>query len=61
MDKGENHEPGANPFELEVVNSADAYGKIPLARMLIKGHIVWQGAHPIADGAQKVNFTADTA
>ena len=48
-------------FELEVVNSADAYGQIPLARMLIKGHIVWQGAHPIADGAQKVNFIADTA
>ncbi len=48
-------------FDLEVVNSADAYGKIPLARMLIQGHIVWQGAHPIADGAQKVNFIADTA
>ena len=48
-------------FELEVVNSADAYGKIPLARMRIQGHIVWQGAHPIADGAQKVNFIADIA
>src|SRR5258706_12789294 len=28
-------------FELAIVNSADAYGKIPLARILIKGHIAW--------------------
>src|SRR5260370_10848958 len=48
-------------FELEVVNSADAYGKIPLVRIVIKGHIIWQGDHPIAPGAQKVNFVADTA
>ena len=48
-------------FELGIINYADAYGKIPLARMLIKGHIVWQGDHPIAAGAQKVNFIADTA
>jgi hypothetical protein len=48
-------------FELEVINSADAYGKIPLVRIVIKGHIVWQGEHPIAAGAQKVKFTADMA
>jgi hypothetical protein len=48
-------------FELEIINSADAYGKIPLVRILIKGHIVWQGDHPIAGGAQKVNFIADMA
>ena len=48
-------------FELEIINSADAYGKIPLVRIVIKGHIVWQGDHPIAAGAQKVNFIADTA
>src|SRR5260221_13157984 len=46
-------------FELEIINSADAYGKIPLVRILIKGHIVWQGDHPIAAGAQKVKFMAD--
>lgn len=46
-------------FELDVVNSADAYGKVPLVRIGIKGSLVWQGAHPIADGAQKVKFTAD--
>ena len=48
-------------FELEIINSGDAYGKIPLVRIVIKGHIVWQGDHPIAAGAQKVNFIADTA
>ena len=48
-------------FGLEIINSADAYGKIPLVRILIKGHIVWQGDHPIAAGAQKVKFIADQA
>jgi len=48
-------------FELEIINSADPYGKIPLVRILIQGHIVWQGDHPIAAGAQKVNFIADMA
>jgi hypothetical protein len=48
-------------FELEVINSADAYGKIPLVKISIRGHMVWIGDHPIAAGAQKVNFTADEA
>lgn len=46
-------------FELTVINSADPYGKVPLVKMFIKGHIVWQGEHPIAPGAHKVDFTAD--
>jgi hypothetical protein len=46
-------------FELEVVNSADPYGAVPLARIRIGGHMLWQGAHPIAAGAQKVDFVAD--
>jgi hypothetical protein len=46
-------------FELEIVNSADPYGAVPLARIRIGGHILWQGAHPIAPGAQKVDFVAD--
>lgn len=46
-------------FELVIVNSADAYGKVPLAKIALKGHIVWQGEHPIAAGAQKVKFSAD--
>jgi hypothetical protein len=46
-------------FELLVINFADPYGKVPLAKMLISGEMVWQGDHPIAEGAQKVNFIAD--
>ncbi|KJC42679.1 hypothetical protein UP06_23250 [Bradyrhizobium sp. LTSP857] len=46
-------------FELEVVNSADPYGAVPLVRIRIGGHMLWQGAHPIAPGAQKVDFVAD--
>ena len=46
-------------FELELVNSADPYGAVPLARMKIVGHVRWQGPHPIAPGAQKVDFVAD--
>jgi hypothetical protein len=48
-------------FELEVVNSADPNGAVPLARIKISGHMLWQGAHPIAPGAQKVDFLADEA
>ena len=46
-------------FELTIVNSADPYGAVPLARIFIKGHMVWRGPHPIAAGAQKVDFIAD--
>src|ERR1700684_2539153 len=46
-------------FELEVVNSADPYGAVPLARIKIGGHMLWRGAHPIASGAQKVDFIAN--
>ena len=46
-------------FELEVVNSADPYGAVPLARIKIGGHMLWRGPHPIAEGAQKVDFVAD--
>ena len=48
-------------FELEIVNSADPYGAVPLARIKIGGHMLWQGPHPIAPGAQKVDFVADEA
>jgi hypothetical protein len=46
-------------FELEIVNSADPTGAVPLAGIKIGGHMLWQGAHPIAAGAQKVDFVAD--
>ena len=48
-------------FELEVINSADPYGAVPLAKIRIVGHMSWQEAHPIAPGAQKVDFVADDA
>jgi hypothetical protein len=48
-------------FELEIVNSADPNGAVPLARIKIVGHMLWQGAHPIAPGALKVDFIADEA
>ncbi len=46
-------------FELLVTNFADPYAKIPITKMLIRGHVEWKGAHQIAEGAQKVDFTAD--
>lgn len=48
-------------FELNVINFADAYGNVPLVKIFLKGHMVWQGEHPIATGAQKVDFIADEA
>ena len=48
-------------FELEIINSADPNGAVLLARIRIVGHMLWQGAHPIAAGAQKVDFIADEA
>jgi hypothetical protein len=48
-------------FELEIINSADPNGAVPLARIKITGHIFWQGPHPVAPGAQKVDFIADEA
>jgi hypothetical protein len=48
-------------FELHVVNSADAYGKVPLVKIVIKGHVIWQEEHPIAPGAWKVDYIADEA
>ena len=48
-------------WQLDIINSADANGKVPLVRINIKGHILWQGDHPIVSGAQKVDFIADEA
>lgn len=46
-------------FELIVTNYGDSFGRMPLAKMFIKGHIQWRGEHPITTGAQKVDFAAD--
>lgn len=50
-----------NTFECIVTNYADSNAKVPLVKIEIKGHLSWQGAHPIAEGAQKVDYVADTA
>lgn len=46
-------------FELTIVNSADPLGKVPVARIYLRGHMHWRGDHPVAQGAQKVDFVAD--
>jgi hypothetical protein len=48
-------------FELTIVNSADPFGAVPLARIFLRGHMIWRGPHPIAEGAQRVDFVADEA
>jgi len=48
-------------FELTINNWADPYGKVAVARIHLRGHIKWEGEHPIAAGAQKANFVADEA
>jgi len=48
-----------NGFELVINNLGDPYAKVCVAIISIRGHVQWQGDHPIAAGAQKVDFTAD--
>jgi hypothetical protein len=48
-------------FTLQMINSADAYGKIPVVKIVLKGRTAWQGEHPIASGAQKIDYIADEA
>jgi len=46
-------------FDLTVTNHADPYGKVAIAKIDLAGHMSWRGDHPIAPGAQKVDFVAD--
>jgi hypothetical protein len=48
-------------FECDVINYADAGGKVPLVKIVIKGHNNWLGEHPIAAGAYNVDYVADEA
>ena len=48
-----------NRFELSILNAADANAAVPIARIVIRGHMQWRGPHPVAAGAQKVDFIAD--
>ncbi len=60
------NQPRASGMEADVkrikeamLGNWDPYGAVPLARIKIGGHMLWQGPHPIAPGAQKVDFVAD--
>jgi hypothetical protein len=46
---------------IDVVNSGDTYGAVPLARIKIVGHMSGEGHIRSPPGAQKVNFVADEA
>jgi hypothetical protein len=46
-------------FDLNIVNSADPNGAVPIVRIAIRGHMIWRGPHSIAASAQKVDFVAD--
>jgi flavin-dependent dehydrogenase len=46
---------------IDVVNSGDTYGAVPLARIKIVGHMSWEGHIRSPPGEQKVNFVADEA
>ena len=46
-------------FACIVTNYADPNGKVPLAKIEIKGHNAWQGAHPLAEGVYSVDYVAD--
>jgi hypothetical protein len=48
-------------FECTLVNYLDSNGKTPLVRFVIRGRLQWQGEHPVAEGAQKVDYIADEA
>jgi hypothetical protein len=48
-------------FELTVTSLADPFAKAKLATIEIAGHMLWRGEHPIAPGAQRVDFVADEA
>ena len=48
-------------FDCTLINYADANGKVPLVKFVIKGHNRWLEPHPIAEGAYKVDYVADVA
>jgi hypothetical protein len=54
------YQPG-DRFELTVMNHAEPFGKVAVAKIDIAGHMHWRGEHPIAPGAQRVDFVADEA
>jgi hypothetical protein len=50
---------GNDRFELAFTTYADPNGRVPLARMDIKGHIRFGKPHPVAEGAYELDYLAD--
>jgi hypothetical protein len=50
-----------NKFECTVINYADAGGRVPLVKIVIKGHNKWQNANGVATGAWNVDYIANEA
>ncbi len=51
---------GANDTFTGIITMfGDNYGQMPLFEFEFKGHLVWHGAHPIADGAFSVDYVLD--
>src|SRR5438094_1203683 len=48
-------------FACTVMNYADPNGKVPLVKIVIKGHNAWGGEHPMAPGAYNLDYIADEA
>jgi len=48
-------------FECTVINYADAHGKVPLVKIVIKGHNIWRDENAVAAGAQNVDYVSDIA
>jgi hypothetical protein len=42
-----------------ITSYGDPYGKIPLVKFEFKGHVEWKGEHPVAKGAQKIDYVLD--
>jgi hypothetical protein len=51
----------SDKFECAVINTADAGGKVPLVKIVIKGYIVIQDENQVAGGAYNVDYIADEA
>lgn len=51
--------PSTDRFELDFINYADSFGRVPLVNMRIAGHIRYGAPHPIAPGAYEVDYVAD--
>lgn len=45
----------------KILSFGDPYGKIPLVEFEFRGHVEWKGEHPVAKGAQNIDYVLDEA